>query len=243
MKNVRIYCWLLLLPFLAQTAKAYLDIPLNWKIQEWQFVVIAQAGEQRTNNEGVYVEKKVVKILRGNETDLPKFEWWQNNDIKNGQYYLLTYQFPRWEQRFNVEATNTTFLVKAIQDNQPHGFSNDFGIPYRDLSLNEFQKLLENIPYESNPTNRFLYKYVHANKPTFLTAEQATSLARQLANEKAAAMTVVKVYGNSTAHFVSGHWVWIGSVHMGSGVVDFTVELAADGSTNSVGETISRGLP
>jgi hypothetical protein len=65
-----------------------------------------------------------------------------------------------------------------------------------------------------------------------LTADQAKTVAIHLANEKAAA-----TYHSQSFHdgqppsFVAGHWTWR---QLGTGDIEATVELAADGSTNSV---------
>jgi hypothetical protein len=65
-----------------------------------------------------------------------------------------------------------------------------------------------------------------------LTADQAKAVAIRLANEKAAA-----TYHRQPFHdgqppsFVAGHWIWRQLV---TGDIEATVELAADGSTNSV---------
>ena len=65
-----------------------------------------------------------------------------------------------------------------------------------------------------------------------LTADQAKAVAISLANEKAAA-----TYHSQPFHdgqppsFVAGHWTWR---QLGTGDIEATVELAADGSTNSV---------
>jgi hypothetical protein len=65
-----------------------------------------------------------------------------------------------------------------------------------------------------------------------LTADQAKAVAIRLANEKAAS-----TYHSQPFHdgqppsFVAGHWVWR---QLATGDIEATVELAADGSTNSV---------
>ena len=65
-----------------------------------------------------------------------------------------------------------------------------------------------------------------------LTADQAKTVAIRLANEKAAA-----TYHSQPFHdgqppsFVASHWTWR---QLGTGDIEATVELAADGSTNSV---------
>jgi hypothetical protein len=65
-----------------------------------------------------------------------------------------------------------------------------------------------------------------------LTTDQAKAVAIRLANEKAAA-----TYHSQPFHdgqppsFVAGHWTWR---QLGTGDIEATVELAADGSTNSV---------
>jgi hypothetical protein len=169
MKTMRPFCWALLpLIFLSQTAHAYLDIPLKWKIQQWQFVIVVEAQERMTNTGNSSVLKKeVVRILRGKKEDLPQFEDWQHNDLEKGRYYLLAYrnykaplQPASWGERFNVEKTNATLVVKAIQDNQTHGFYQK-GAVYSDLRLDVLEKLLRETPFELNPTNTFFYKAGH----------------------------------------------------------------------------------
>ena len=65
-----------------------------------------------------------------------------------------------------------------------------------------------------------------------LTADQAKADAIRLANGKAAV-----TYHSQPFHdgqppsFVAGHWTWR---QLGTGDIEATVELAADGSTNSV---------
>jgi hypothetical protein len=68
-----------------------------------------------------------------------------------------------------------------------------------------------------------------------LTAEQVTSLATRLADDK-----LVKLYhrqsyfSGSLARFEAGHWIWTGEQVGGHGVFNATVELASDGSTQRV---------
>jgi len=65
-----------------------------------------------------------------------------------------------------------------------------------------------------------------------LSAEQATSLAVQLANAKAGATYHREPFHDGqTATFESGHWVWR---ELTTGDLEATVEIAADSSTNSV---------
>ena len=65
-----------------------------------------------------------------------------------------------------------------------------------------------------------------------LTAEQAKTLAMQLANAKASTIYHRQPFHDGQpASFVSGHWIWTAK---GSGDVEAKVELSADGSTNSV---------
>jgi len=160
-----IFLGLVSLLFLSQTANARIAMPLKWAIQQWQFVVIVQAGERMTNNYGIHVEKKIVKTLRGKKEDLPEFESWQFNDLVEGHYYLLHYwnqkapfQSPRWDYGYyNVEKTNDTFVIKAIQDNQTNYYP-DLGFVRSDLPLQDLETLLKETPFESNPTNTFEYK-------------------------------------------------------------------------------------
>lgn len=68
-----------------------------------------------------------------------------------------------------------------------------------------------------------------------LTPDQAQTLARQLANEKASALYHCQPFQNGPpAQFASGHWVWTGLGGIGHSDLQATVELAANGSTNQV---------
>jgi len=68
-----------------------------------------------------------------------------------------------------------------------------------------------------------------------LTAEQATTLARQLANDKASTLYRCQPFQDGQpARFKAGHWVWTDRRGVGQTDMQVTVELAADGSTNSV---------
>ena len=65
-----------------------------------------------------------------------------------------------------------------------------------------------------------------------LTADQAEAVAIRLANEKAAATYHSKPFhAGQSPSFAAGHWTWR---QLGTGDIEATVELAADGSTNSV---------
>jgi hypothetical protein len=65
-----------------------------------------------------------------------------------------------------------------------------------------------------------------------LTADQAKGVAIRLANEKAAVTYHSQPFHDGQpASFVGGHWTWR---QLGTGDIEATVELAADGSTNSV---------
>jgi hypothetical protein len=85
----------------------------------------------------------------------------------------------------------------------------------------------------------------NSNKPTILTQDQAETLALRLANDRA--MELYKwnqmfLYENSPqANQVAGHWVWTDWRGSGHGVFNATVELAFDGSTNSVKITYKDG--
>jgi len=68
-----------------------------------------------------------------------------------------------------------------------------------------------------------------------LTAEQATSLAVQLANDKAVELYHVQPFCDvQPARFTDGRWVWTDRCGVGHQDVQVTVALAADGSTNAV---------
>ena len=65
-----------------------------------------------------------------------------------------------------------------------------------------------------------------------LTAEQAKTLAMRLANDKASPIYHRQLFHDGQpATFESDHWVWRELV---PGDIEATVELAADGSTNTV---------
>jgi hypothetical protein len=68
-----------------------------------------------------------------------------------------------------------------------------------------------------------------------LTPDQAKTVAMRLASDKA--LTVYRCSpfrDGEPARFAADHWVWIGHQGYGHGDIQATVELAADGSTNSV---------
>jgi uncharacterized protein YcfL len=68
-----------------------------------------------------------------------------------------------------------------------------------------------------------------------LTAEQARTLAMQLANDKAATLYHCQPFHDGQpARFAEGRWVWTDRRGVGHEDVQVTVELAADGSTNRV---------
>ncbi|HWY29229.1 MAG TPA: hypothetical protein VNX46_00660 [Candidatus Acidoferrum sp.] len=65
-----------------------------------------------------------------------------------------------------------------------------------------------------------------------LTAEQATTVAIRLANDKASTIFHRQPFHEEQpAAFVSGQWIWR---ELAPGDIEATVKLAADGSTNSV---------
>ena len=68
-----------------------------------------------------------------------------------------------------------------------------------------------------------------------LTTEQATTTAMRLANDKASTLYQHRPFvAGQSAQFVAGHWLWVARQGFGRGDIQATVELAADGSTNSV---------
>ena len=68
-----------------------------------------------------------------------------------------------------------------------------------------------------------------------LTTEQATTTAIRLANDKASTLDQHQPFAaGQPAQFVAGHWLWIARQGFGRSDIQATVELAADGSTNSV---------
>jgi len=84
---------------------------------------------------------------------------------------------------------------------------------------------------------------------TSLTAGAATTVARQMANEKARTLYACQPFEDSEpARLVEGHWVWQQRRAHGLGDIEATVELSADGSPRRVdvsllnGRTTWRGL-
>jgi len=68
-----------------------------------------------------------------------------------------------------------------------------------------------------------------------LTPEQAKLLATGLANDKADALYHCQPFHDSSLpKYEAGHWIWTDRHGVGTGDVEARVELAADGSTNSV---------
>ena len=60
-------------------------------------------------------------------------------------------------------------------------------------------------------------------------------IALRLANDKASTVYHSQPFSSGQpAHFVNGRWVWVGRQGYGRGDIEATVELAANGSTNSV---------
>jgi hypothetical protein len=88
-----------------------------------------------------------------------------------------------------------------------------------------------------------------SRQSTSLTSEQATTTAMRLANDKASTRYQHRPFvAGQPAQFVAGHWLWVARQGFGHGDIQATVELAADGSTNSVdlqlfdSQNISRGF-
>jgi hypothetical protein len=70
---------------------------------------------------------------------------------------------------------------------------------------------------------------------TALTADQAKTLALQLANDKAFSLYHCRPFtGGEPAQLVAGHWVWSTRQGLGHGDIEAQIEFAADGSTNQV---------
>ena len=68
-----------------------------------------------------------------------------------------------------------------------------------------------------------------------LTADQARSLAQQLANEKAQTLYNCQPFRNSPpAQFIQGHWSWRHLQAQGLGDFEGTVEFAASGAEPKV---------
>jgi hypothetical protein len=68
-----------------------------------------------------------------------------------------------------------------------------------------------------------------------LTADQAGTLAQQLANEKAQTLYGSQPFRNGPpARFAQGHWTWHDLRARGQGDIEATVEFAADGADPKV---------
>jgi hypothetical protein len=68
-----------------------------------------------------------------------------------------------------------------------------------------------------------------------ISAGQAQIVAAQLANDKASTVYHCQPFGSGQpAHFDQGRWVWVDRRGHGSGDIEARVEVAANGSTNSV---------
>ena len=81
----------------------------------------------------------------------------------------------------------------------------------------------------------FLVGCANSRPGASLTADQARSLAIQLANDQAFTLYHCRPFRDGRpAHFEAGHWVWTDQQGFGHADVQATVELAPDGSTNNV---------
>lgn len=94
-----------------------------------------------------------------------------------------------------------------------------------------------------------LVSCTRSQQSTSLTAEQATTTAVRLANDKASTLYKQEPFVvGQPAQFVAGRWLWVARQGFGRSDIQATVELAADGSTNSVdvqlfnSQSISRGF-
>lgn len=68
-----------------------------------------------------------------------------------------------------------------------------------------------------------------------LNVEQATRIARQLANDKAAGLYHWQPFlGSQPARFEANHWVWTEHQGFGYGDIQADVELAPDGTATKV---------
>jgi hypothetical protein len=137
------------------------ESPLKWKAQRWQFVVIIQTGDWLVHSDtgSKYVEMKVVRILRGNKQDMPEIEWWRGKELEPQHAYLFCYhKSPPGSSDWGysaMEETKEGSIVKSIDPGehpeQRQGAD--------DVGLADLEKLLKDIPFESNPTNTFYYQH------------------------------------------------------------------------------------
>jgi hypothetical protein len=78
-------------------------------------------------------------------------------------------------------------------------------------------------------------KVTSTRQSASLTSEQAKTVALRLANEKASTLYHCQPFADGQpAQIVAGHWLWDARQGFGHGDIMATVELASDGSTNSV---------
>jgi hypothetical protein len=69
-----------------------------------------------------------------------------------------------------------------------------------------------------------------------ITAEQAGTIAMQLANDKAFSLYHCRPFqAGQPARFVAGHWIWFAWEGFGHTDIEAQVELAANGTANKVG--------
>src|ERR1035437_2678403 len=77
-----------------------------------------------------------------------------------------------------------------------------------------------------------------------LTADQAGSLAQQLANEKAQVLyNCQPFHGGPPARFVGGHWAWHHLQARGQGDMESTVEFKANGAEPRVTVVLLESRP
>lgn len=97
----------------------------------------------------------------------------------------------------------------------------------------------------------FLFAFVFIGcgnppKKAALTAEEAKTLAAKLAYEKAIETYHYNMFNTNfcpEAHLANGRWIWRNAGGHGAGAYYAVVELALDGSTNSVSVKWEGGLP
>lgn len=150
--------------FCVATTSAYarLDLPLKWKLQRWEFVVLVQGGDDVGTTETRHVENDIVTVLRGKKEDLPEFEWWLHREHVKGQYYLMCYHkappgTSAW-QSFQVEKSQDGFTILTFYTNDGTVFYDD-DAEYKDMALGRLQQLLKEVPFEPDVEKTEFYKH------------------------------------------------------------------------------------
>ena len=146
---------------LCNAASAKLGVPLKWRVQRWEYVVVVQGGEQVGDDETRHTENNIVAIFRGKEQDLPKFEWWLHRNHAKGQYYLMCYHkappgTSAWES-FDVTKEREAFIILKFHTDHDGPFYATKA-KFKDMRMEMFEEFLKQIPFEPDAENTEYHK-------------------------------------------------------------------------------------